>query len=64
MTSKMTLAERCRAQSRSMDLEGWYVAANVLWEAAEALDKMGYEIKCNLPFDEPPSERPPLKPVK
>lgn len=35
----MRLAQRCRAQARNMDSEGWYVAANVLWKAAEVLEE-------------------------
>lgn len=37
----MTLQERCEAQARSMDEEGWYVAANVLRLAADALPTDG-----------------------
>lgn len=50
-----TLADRCRIHAEKMQNEGWYVTANVLAEAAEALDEVG-EIRVNLPFDEPPSD--------
>jgi hypothetical protein len=36
----MTLSERCRAQAESMDLEGWYVCANILREAADRLETL------------------------
>lgn len=35
--AKMLLSDRCLAQARSMDMEGWYVAANVLASAADNL---------------------------
>lgn len=37
---RMTLPERCRAQARSMDEEGWYVCANVLAAAAEQIEEL------------------------
>lgn len=35
--SEIDLAERCRIHADKMDNEGWYVTANVLWQASEAL---------------------------
>lgn len=58
MADRMTLAERCRVHAQKMNDEGWYVTANVLWQAAKALDEVGYEVKVNLPFEQPPSEEP------
>lgn len=43
MTTMIT-AERCRAQARSMDEEGWYVCANVLRQAAEELERLSDEV--------------------
>lgn len=37
----MDLAERCRIHADKMDGEGWYVTANVLWEAGEVLAGRG-----------------------
>lgn len=59
MGDKLTLAERCRIHAEKMSGEGWYVTASVLWDAAEALDKLGYEIKVNPPWD---GEHPPNNP--
>ncbi len=35
---KPTLAQRCRIHAEKMQGEGWYVTANVLWAAANALE--------------------------
>jgi len=39
----MRIAERCRIHATSMDSEGWYTTAIVLYAAAELLDKQEAE---------------------
>lgn len=36
----MDITERCRAQARSMELEGWHVCASVLLQAAEEITSL------------------------
>ena len=40
----MSIPERCRAQARIMDLEGWYVCANVLELAANEIELLNRDI--------------------
>ena len=36
----MTIAQRCRIHAEKMSDEGWHVTANVLWTAAEEIDRL------------------------
>ena len=35
----LSLSRRCEIHAEKMEGEGWYVTANVLWAAAQALKK-------------------------
>lgn len=40
----MTLSDRCLIHGDKMDMEGWYATANVLWLAAEELERLQAKI--------------------